>query len=387
MTADGKWDLTEPASRGLTDAERRATRLYADDLLMTKSSGSALHLGKTALVTPAIEEMGCCFSNFMQRLRVSAGLNPRYLYWFLNSSLAREQFNYYGTTSTGLANLSASLIGGLRLAIPGIDCQIAIADRLDRSIPRLDEVAFEYRRIAELVDARRPAAIAEALLGRSSRDPSLPMHEWASGFARSDAMLPLGHCVIRATYGFTNPMPTESDGPYMLTANDIGDGRIDYENARRTSEQAFAQAITDKARPLKGDVLLTKDGTLGRVAVADGRRVCINQSVALVRPMARLDSDYLAALLRSAPYQEVMNHHAGGTTIKHIYVTRIVKMPIPLVDLSDQSEGVAAVSVIDQRTDALMGDLVRQIRLMEERRQALIADAVSGRLDVSAEAA
>ena len=200
-------------------------------------------------------------------------------------------------------------------------------------------------------------------------------------------MLPLGHCVIRATYGFTNPMPTESDGPYMLTANDIGDGRIDYENARRTSEQAFAQAITDKARPLKGDVLLTKDGTLGRVAVADGRRVCINQSVALVRPMARLDSDYLAALLRSAPYQEVMNHHAGGTTIKHIYVTRIVKMPIPLVDLSDQSEGVAAVSVIDQRTDALMGDLVRQIRLMEERRQALIADAVSGRLDVSAEAA
>ena len=70
------------------------------------------------------------------------------------------------------------------------------------------------------------------------------------------------------TYGFTNPMPDSAQGPWKLTAKDVVDGRINYATARRTTLEAFTCKLTDKSRPRVGDVLLTKDGSIGRVSGA-----------------------------------------------------------------------------------------------------------------------
>ncbi len=86
------------------------------------------------------------------------------------------------------------------------------------------------------------------------------------------------------SYGFTNPMPESEDGPYMVTAADVTGGGIQYETCRRTTRIAFDRLLTEKSRPKIGDVLLTKDGTLGRIAIVEREDVCINQSVAVLRP-------------------------------------------------------------------------------------------------------
>lgn len=64
----------------------------------------------------------------------------------------------------------------------------------------------------------------------------------------------------------------------MVTAKDVHSGRIDYSTARRTSWEAYRNDLTDKTRPRINDVLLTKDGSIGRVALCDRDDVCINQS-------------------------------------------------------------------------------------------------------------
>jgi len=141
-------------------------------------------------------------------------------------------------------------------------------------------------------------------------------------------------------------MPTADEGPFLLTANDINDGRILYESARHTTVDAFKDDLTDKSRPQIGDVLLTKDGTLGRTAVHDGREVCINQSVALLRPMrSKLRSDFLASVLESQRYQDRLIFEAGGTAIKHIYITRVAQMPFPLPSLAEQDKIIDEVRV------------------------------------------
>ena len=99
------------------------------------------------------------------------------------------------------------------------------------------------------------------------------------------------------SYGFTNPMPSVRTGPYLITAADIRDGSIQYETARRTTEQAFNTLLSPKSKPKKNDVLLTKDGSLGRVALVGDDVVCINQSVAVVRPNERIDANFLKLLL------------------------------------------------------------------------------------------
>lgn len=157
----------------------------------------------------------------------------------------------------------------------------------------------------------------------------------------------------KVTYGFTNPMPIAEQGPYMLTAKDIIDGRICYESCRLTSVEAFNDLLTEKSRPIIGDVLLTKDGTLGRVAIVDKTNCCINQSVALLRPNKNIYSEYLIWLLSSVKYQGEMIRNAGGSTIKHIYITIVDKMVVSTPTLPEQQKIASFLSGVDKKIEKL----------------------------------
>ena len=169
------------------------------------------------------------------------------------------------------------------------------------------------------------------------------MHDWLNA--------PLQDFLTRITYGFTNPMPTTETGPYMVTARDINGGRILYEQARSTSEQAYRNDITNKSRPDIGDVLVTKDGTLGRIAIVDREKVCINQSVALLKPSDQIRSRFLKYLLEEPVNYARMIGDADGTTIRHIYVTRLGKMLVRVPPLGVQDEIVAILGAIDDKID------------------------------------
>ena len=90
---------------------------------------------------------------------------------------------------------------------------------------------------------------------------------------------PLEQFTSFVSYGFTNPTPTSESGIYMITARDINHGRIQFDTARCTTEEAYRTLLTAKSRPKRGDLLLTKDGTLGRLALVDERTICILLSV------------------------------------------------------------------------------------------------------------
>lgn len=162
---------------------------------------------------------------------------------------------------------------------------------------------------------------------------------------------PLAAFVTRITYGFTNPMPTTTDGPFMVTARDIHDGRIDYTTARRTSPDAYDTDLTDKSRPQVGDVLLTKDGSIGRVAVCDRPGICVNQSVAVIRPTPQILPRYLRFLLESPGYQRTMEADSDGTTIKHIYITRVDKMPILVPPIIQQQAILQLLGALDDKIE------------------------------------
>jgi type I restriction enzyme S subunit len=155
------------------------------------------------------------------------------------------------------------------------------------------------------------------------------------------------------TYGFTNPMPDANEGPWKLTAKDVIDGRINYTSARRTTSEAYNNSLTDKSRPKVGDVLLTKDGSIGRVAVVDREGVCINQSVALLRPNKLITPSFLKYLLISPHYQRIMEGDSDGSTIKHIYITRVDKMQVAVPPLPEQKGILQIVGSIDDRITLL----------------------------------
>ena len=158
---------------------------------------------------------------------------------------------------------------------------------------------------------------------------------------------PLANFMDNITYGFTNPMPDTEDGPWKITAKDIVGGKINYETARKTTKDAY-DALTDKSRPKIGDVLLTKDGTLGRTALVEHEGICINQSVAAIRCNDRIMPEFLVNMLQMPEYQEKMLADAGGVTVKHLYITRVDKMLVLVPDVDTQREWIAFINQSDK---------------------------------------
>ncbi|CAA0123056.1 Uncharacterised protein [BD1-7 clade bacterium] len=151
------------------------------------------------------------------------------------------------------------------------------------------------------------------------------------------------------TYGFTNPMPDADEGPWKITAKDVIGGEINFSTARKTTQEAYDTKLTRKSRPLIGDVLLTKDGTLGRLAIVQQKGLCINQSVAVLRPNEKILPEYLFYLLSTPEYQRQMIGDSDGTVIKHIYITRVGKMEVNIPSLKEQKERLKHLLAIDEK--------------------------------------
>ncbi len=102
----------------------------------------------------------------MQRLRTSRSLDSSFLYRLLNSPIGREQLNFWGTTTTGLANLNGTVIGNLFVALPRVDEQRAIAAFLDRETARIDALIIKIQMAIDSLGEHRIALISAAVTGR-----------------------------------------------------------------------------------------------------------------------------------------------------------------------------------------------------------------------------
>ena len=181
------------------------------------------------------------------------------------------------------------------------------------------------------------------------------------------------------SYGFTNPMPETSTGVPMITAKDVVEGSINYETARNTSREAFDSLLSAKSRPLIGDILLTKDGSLGRLAIVDKEDICINQSVAVLRPNEEVSSSFLFHLLEAPLYQKIMIENAGGSTIKHIYITVVDKMKVVRPPCSEQDKIVAVLSSINKRVDRV----IEKLSQTQSLKKSLMQDLLTGKVRVT----
>ena len=220
---------------------------------------------------------------------------------------------------------SAKAIGDLNVKLPEMSEQLAIAEKAF-SVKR--NIAYREKQ-QELLDELIKARFVEL------------SSEW------NIKETPLCDYLDEITYGFTNPMPDSESGPWKLTAKDIVDGHINFATARKTTQESF-DALTAKSKPVIGDVLLTKDGSLGRTAVVEDERICVNQSVAVLRCNDHVIPRFLSLLLQLPEYQREMTKNSGGGTIKHIYITKVDKMLVKIPTIHEQERFIRFVEQVDK---------------------------------------
>ncbi len=183
------------------------------------------------------------------------------------------------------------------------------------------------------------------------------------------------------TYGFTRPMDHVEEGIPIVTAKHVKNSRINYDEGHRTPYKAYDN-LSEKDRPQPGDILVTKDGTIGRAAIVESDTpFCINQSVAVVWlrtcPMYR---KYLLTTIETESAQRQMTEKARGVAIKHLSITDFARMNVPIPPLAEQHRIVAEVESRTTAIDHLEAELDRQISRSNRLRQSTLAAAFSGSL-------
>ncbi len=162
QTIDGKWCITSPATRDLSEINLDNSRIELGDLLITKSSGSDLHIGKTTLADEYFESNECYFSNFIQRIRCN-NYFPKLLWYLFNSNIVRNQFVYLQNSTSGIGNINAEIIENLILPSSPLSEQKAIADFLDKQCAEIDAVIEQTKATIEEYKKLKQSVITEAV--------------------------------------------------------------------------------------------------------------------------------------------------------------------------------------------------------------------------------
>lgn len=277
IAVDGSWTISSPAVRQLSSGEAVAARLIAGDLVVVKSSGSAAHLGKTALVTSAVAAMAPCFANFVQRLRVNADeVDARFAWYFLNSRLAAEQLEQLGTTTTGLRNISRDTLGSLIFPFARLAEQRAIADYLDVETARIDALIASKRRMRGLLLERWQLVMQHAVAGRLDGDDAARRHTSVPWLTDVPSNWREAHLKLVATLG-TGHTPSRSHPewwadltiPWITTGEVVEMRSDDVEYVVETREKISELGMANSSATLHpaGTVVLCRTASAGYSAI------------------------------------------------------------------------------------------------------------------------
>lgn len=175
-------------------------------------------------------------------------------------------------------------------------------------------------------------------------------------------------------------------GPYLITGTDFEKGTINWSTCVRVSEERFAEAPEIHVK--NGDLLITKDGTVGKVAIAEKapEKVSLNSGVLLIRVSKNIDVQYLYFVLMSDLFWAWFKiTHAGSSTILHLYQNKFYDFSFPIPKTLVQQRKIA--SYLNQKCSAIdssIEKIQKHTELLEEYKKSVIIEAVTKGLDSNA---
>ena len=140
-----------------------------------------------------------------------------------------------------------------------------------------------------------------------------------------------------------------------------------------------------RSRLASGDILMTIRGSYGAVAQVppeiDGAN--ITQDTARIASRQGVDRRFLFHALRSADTRRQVELVATGAGVKGVNIWSLKRIMLPVPPLQAQREIAARLDREDRRARDLVDEMVGLRRTLQEYREALITEAVTGKLDVA----
>ena len=340
-----------------------------------------------ARITPSTENGKICIvekfkgegiaSSELVVLRATEKVLPRYLFYFVQSHRIKDYAvsQMMGTTERQRVP-DRVFTNDLNFELPSIIEQQKIASilsKVDELIQKTDQIIEQSQRLKR--------GLIQRLLTRGighSKFKRLLSEKIEINIPDKWKIVSFKDVSNRITYGFTNPMPRAKDGPWLITAKDIKNGKLNYLTAEKTTWSSFNNDLSDKSRPRIGTVLVTKDDTLGQVAITDKDNICINQSVVSIEPNESITSKFLAFVLQSPYIQRIIETSSPATTIRHISITDLAVWKFGLPSPSEQQQ---ISRMIDEQIEQIE-NLINYGKQIKILKMGLMQQLLTGKIRV-----
>ena len=132
-------------------------------------------------------------------------------------------------------------------------------------------------------------------------------------------------------------------GVPFLTVKDVSPAGLDFDGCARISRTDYDAADAGNSAPKPGDVLFSKDGTVGKVHVVEtAEPFAVLSSLAILRPSRNLDSKFLGHMLGTSEVLGQAMKRKSGSAIRRIILSDLKKIEVPLPTLEEQRR-IAAI--------------------------------------------
>ena len=295
----------------------------------------------------------------------------------IDSRYVTELINSYvkfPLESTGVPQLTVPQIENIEISLPAIEVQRKIANALsdvDGMISSLEKLIAKYKSI-------KTACLQQMFPQNGETVPRMRL----PGFTGAWEQRKLSELAsIHARIGWQNLRTSEflDSGDYMLiTGTDFNDGAINFSTCHYVERERYEQDRNIQIH--NGSILITKDGTLGKVAYVQGLSMpaTLNAGVfnVQIKDANIVDEKYLFQYLKAPYLMDYVSKKATGGTIKHLNQNILVDFPVVMPKKSEQ----ILIGAYFQQLDNLITFHQRKLEKIQKIKQGMMQQLLTGKI-------
>ena len=367
----------------INESEIDTYRLQARDILFARTGGT---VGKSFLVRSTPYDS--IYAGYLIRTRYSNSLSAEYMKYFMESQLYWEQLRN-GTIATAQPNCNGKTLSKMILPLPPLAEQRRIVAKIEELMPLVDRYDKAWTQL-EALNKKFPGDLKKSILQEAIQGKLVPqIPSEGTGEALYQQIQKEKQALIKAgKIKKEKPLPPINDDelPFEIPdswrwcrlkniANTIVDCPhstpkylnipTDYcaidTNCINASGEITHWRYVDKTTyiertqrlvPIVGDIVYTREGSICRaVVLPNNEYMCLGQRVMLIRTI--IDKKYLQHTLMSQCVIQLLTSQQKGIGAKHINVSDVCNLLIPLPPLAEQRRIVAKIEELMPLIDRL----------------------------------
>jgi type I restriction enzyme S subunit len=353
-------------------------RIASGDVLLVKDGAT---IGKVAYVEK-LPFKQCGVNEHVYIMRTKTTIQPAFLYYLTRTTGVQDAIWQY-VTGSAQPGLSSGFAKNIGLCVPPLSEQTVIVRYLDQADRKVRRAIRARQQLIKLLSEQKQAIIQRAVT--RGLDPNVHLKPsgvpWLEGIPEHWQVLPIKRTLVSLDYGISEPS-TDAGTIRVLTMGNIRDGRVTIPQSGGVS------AVNASLLLESGDLLFDRTNSaelVGKVGLFMGSDSPVTFASYLVRmrPRPEYEPQYLNLVCNDVSTLSVARREAIPSLHQsNLSPTRYGRLHIPLPPLDEQRTIVEALKEKTSPLDNAIDAARREIDLLREYRTRLIADVVTGKLDV-----